>query len=310
MSAGKGAAGAPGAGLVSLTNKSELVLPVRGKKDETPVEQYLEQLRLEHCARLRKMQRGVIESAKVIERSLLSDGYSQWFEGSGKHREHQYRCAMITLTYAPEVEWEPKHIATLLDHYRKWAKRNDSSFHYVWTLELHKSGKPHYHIVYWLVGHEKPPFPDQQGWWPHGKTRAEWAHSPVGYIAKYASKGTSADLPRGARLWGSGGLSLAARAERSWALAPKWVRQVTEPGSLVRRKAVEIVETGLGKYGRDLLVKTTAWVNALGWALFGPWEKVEFDARRGVVLRHRGYVECVSPCGESFRIKSENHLEA
>lgn len=279
--------GAAAAGLVSLFNKSEM------KFADSPEEA--------HAARLRKMAKGVFHTAKILNNALIADGYTM--APSPKVRRikpDQYRAALVTLTYRPEVEWSPAHIAALLDHYRKWAKRKKARFAYVWTMELHASGVPHYHIVFWLTGGEKPPFPDAQGWWPHGSTRAEWAFSPVGYIAKYASKGTSGKLPKGARVWGSGGLPKEGRAERSWALAPRWVRKVTRFGSDVKRKAVEITEQA--KYGLTRVVKVVAWVNELGWALFGPWERDGFAPGKGVVLSHRGYVEAFSPCGEYFQI--------
>jgi hypothetical protein len=202
------------------------------------------------------------------------------------------------------------HIKVVLDHYRKWAKRNGCRFSYVWVLELHKSGKPHYHAVIWVSGGKTPPFPDDQGWWPHGKSNAIWAHSPVGYIAKYASKAASKDgtLPPGARLWGAGGLSVNARAERSWCLAPKWLRGVTEPGTLVRKVSVEIKESVYK--GRSVVSRCMAWVSAATQiAFFSPWES-EGWTPAGIALRHRGYIECFAPGGDYFRIKHSSHLEA
>lgn len=265
-------------------------------------------LAAKNAQRLKRMRRGVVLSAKAINNDLIEDGFSQWEENGqwGRAAEHEYRCALLTLTYAPGVEWEPAQIKKLLDHYRKWAKRNGCRFSYVWVMELHKSGVPHYHVVFWVTGGKTPPFPDDQGWWPHGKSNAVWARSPVGYIAKYASKGTSADVPGGARLWGAGGLTAAARAARSWALAPKWLRGVTERGSLIKKAAMQIEE--IGQYGHKRLTSVVAWVaDATGMAFLSPWQFDGFGPS-GVQLRHRGFIECFAPGGDFFRVAHTNPM--
>ena len=66
-------------------------------------------------------------------------------------------------------------------------------------------------------------------------TQAKWARSPVGYLAKYASKGADGRLPRDARLWGCGGMSAKSRALRCWSLAPRWIRRVVSAGSAFKR---------------------------------------------------------------------------
>lgn len=259
-----------------------------------------------NAQRLKKMRRGVVLSAKAINNDLIADGFVQW-DGTGKWGyapEHAFRCALLTLTYAPGVEWAPLQIKKLLDHYRKWAKRNGCRFSYVWVMELHQSGVPHYHVVFWVTGGKTPPFPDAQGWWPHGKSNAVWATSPVGYIAKYASKGSSADVPEGSRLWGAGGLTATARAARSWSLAPKWVRAMTEPGTLVKKTTVAIEE--ISQYGRKVVTNCLAWVSAVtGMAMLSPWEFAGFGPN-GVSLRHRGYVECFTTGGDVFRVRHEH----
>ena len=104
--------------------------------------------------------------------------------------------------------------------------------HYVWVLELTKRGRPHYHVLFWLPKGVSMPKADKQGWWKHGMTRSEWAHSPVGYLCKYTSKGIDFDswgkLPRGGRLYGHGGYSPSMRITRSWRVAPAWVRELID----------------------------------------------------------------------------------
>lgn len=266
-----------------------------------------------NAERLKKMRRGVLLSARAIHNGLLAEGFAQWESNGrwGRAAEHEFRCALLTLTYAPDVEWKPSQVRDLLQRYRVWAKRNKCRFSYVWVMELHKSGVPHYHVVFWVSGGKTPPFPDEQGWWPHGKSNAVWATSPVGYIAKYASKGSSADVPGGARMWGAGGLTLAARAERSWCLSPKWLRGVTEPGTLIRKAKVVIDEVVIDPFtqcGKRVVSNVMAWVSAAtGMAFFSPWEFAGFGPA-GIELRHRGFIECFAPGGDYFRIAHTNPM--
>ena len=145
-------------------------------------------------ARLRRMSRAVIGTAQAIEEVFQDSGF-------------RYRAAMVTLTYGPDEEWEPNDVARLCNHYRMWATRRGIRICGVWVLELTKQDRPHYHLVLFIPRGYTPPLPDKQGWWRKGHTNAKWAHRPVGYIAKYASKGTYGGLPAGARLHGHIGLT-------------------------------------------------------------------------------------------------------
>ena len=208
--------------------------------------------------RARRMARGVVQTAKGLEASLTSAGV-------------KFRTAMVTLTYRPGAEWAASHVRDVLRHYRLWCLRRHVEFRYVWVLELTRAGVPHYHIVIFLPLGITPPLPDKQGWWPHGMTQAKWARSPVGYIAKYASKGSDGrgELPKGARLWGSGGVSKDIKGVVRWALAPSWVRFLSgDPSESVRKRTV-------AKDGDDW------WeFGDRGFMCRSPWG---FDAITGVV---------------------------
>ncbi|WP_121443249.1 rolling circle replication-associated protein [Alkalispirillum mobile] len=146
-----------------------------------------------------------------------------------------FRAAMVTLTYAHDDQWSPRHISELIKRARQWLKRRRLRLRYTWVLELTRRGRPHYHIMLWLPRRVRLPKPDKAGWWPHGLTRIEWARNAVGYLAKYASKDIEGALPKGARIHGNGGLNDAARAERAWWLCPAYVRERCEPADLPRR---------------------------------------------------------------------------
>lgn len=174
-------------------------------------------------ARLNKMRRAVFGTAKAIAECLQDGGT-------------RYRAALITLTYAPGEGWEAKDVSRVCNHYRMWAKRRGIRVSGVWVLELTRAGVPHYHLLLFIPRGYTPPLPDKQGWWRKGMTNAKWARSPVGYIAKYASKGTIGDLPRGARLHGHVGLTAKMLALRSWEIAPAWLRGFCERGNRLMKK--------------------------------------------------------------------------
>lgn len=142
---------------------------------------------------------------------------------------------MITLTYRPDVTWRPEHVSAALKIWRRevgpWPLR------YVWVMELTKRGVPHYHVLVWLPPGVRLEKPDQSGAWPHGWSRIEAARNAVGYLVKYASKGTAEgqSIPRGARLFGVGGLDAARRLRRAWKMLPRYMRQECSPEDRVRR---------------------------------------------------------------------------
>jgi hypothetical protein len=82
-------------------------------------------------------------------------------------------------------------------------------------------------VLVWLPRGLTLPKPDKRGWWPHGLTRIESARHPIGYIAKYASKGTKGHaLPRGSRVFAVLGLDAQGRRVKRWWCAPGWVRSL------------------------------------------------------------------------------------
>lgn len=140
---------------------------------------------------------------------------------------------MLTLTYADATAWTPKHVAVALDLMRKWAHRQGFKLRYLWVMETvaRKSGDqvgmvaPHYHLVVWLPHGVSCPPMDAMGWWPHGLTNTVKAKAPVRYVMKYASKFDNAgDFPKGARIYGMGGLTDSDRRIRRWINWPRFVQ--------------------------------------------------------------------------------------
>ena len=167
-------------------------------------------------ARLTRMKRGLITGARLHQQAV-------------SRAPLRHYCVMVTLTYAPEVEYSPKHISRFLDATRKHLKRRGVKLRCAWAAELTKKGKLHYHVLIWLPTRLRLPKPDRAGWWTYGMTRIEKARNAVGYLAKYASKGPgSGELPRGCRIYAVSGLCSRDAQEKRYWLSPKWVRDVCD----------------------------------------------------------------------------------
>jgi len=142
----------------------------------------------------------------------------------------KWRVAMITPTYAPENHWCRRDITRLVKCVRQWLARRGVEMRYVWVMEYTKKGKPHYHMLLWLPLGIVLPYPDQMGWWEKGWTKIEWARNAVGYIAKYASKGSElVQYEPGARHHGNGGMTGEALLEQRWWMLPTWLRDAVAP---------------------------------------------------------------------------------
>ena len=147
-----------------------------------------------------------------------------------------FKVAMLTLTYRPDVDQCARQVTGCIRAMRAYLGRQGASIRYVWVQEFTRRGRPHYHVLLWLPRGITLPKPDKRGWWPHGMTRIEWARNAVGYIAKYASKGSALQRPEvGSRMHGAGGLTEGALAEARWWKRPQWVRHLTKVSEPVRR---------------------------------------------------------------------------
>jgi hypothetical protein len=149
--------------------------------------------------------------------------------------DQAHQVELVTFTYAPGHAWRPQHIREAMDCYRQQSRRDGHPFRYEWVAELQlkrmrRTGESaaqclHYHAIVWSMDGYTFPHPDTRGWWGHGMTNVEIARNPVGYLAKYASKGTEGEaLPRGARVSGGGGLSDYGNKVVRWWLRPRYVR--------------------------------------------------------------------------------------
>lgn len=161
-------------------------------------------------------------------------GAADHIQAAATHGGKRCKPAMVTLTYRPDADWRPRQISALMQRIRDYLARRGAKLRAIWVLELHRSGRPHYHVLIWLPKGVTLPKPDKQGWWPHGHTRIEWARRAVAYLSKYTSKGNidPAELPRGARVYGIYGAPL----RLDWYRAPAWLRQIARVGQTIRRE--------------------------------------------------------------------------
>jgi hypothetical protein len=112
----------------------------------------------------------------------------------------EYLPIMLTLTYRPGVEWEPRHIS---DYMRKVRRRLGVHLvAYAVIAELQERGAVHFHILVVQLRGVWLPKPDKSGDWPHGASRVEKARSPY-YAMKYSQKALddSDGFPKGLRLF-------------------------------------------------------------------------------------------------------------
>ena len=183
--------------------------------------------------RLRKLKSSVITAARLLDQNPVPGWRTHWL--------------MVTLTLRDDAELMPRDIANFLKAARTWLGRRCPAFdllaglRYVWVMELTKAGRPHYHVLLNVPASVMFPKPDKRGWWKHGMSKVERARNAVGYVAKYASKGTEPDaapFPKGLRIHGNGGLTKDARRELRWWLAPKWAREAFPDVTLVDLRRV------------------------------------------------------------------------
>lgn len=245
--------GAPGPGLVHSKQRER---ETRGDL-EIPTDSQL--------PRARRCRYRTLTAARLVNESVRRGG----FRG---------RFLFLTLTYRYTGDWRPDHIRDFHRRARVWFRRLGLDYRYIWTGELQKRGAMHYHVIVWVPRHVMLPKPDKRGWWPHGMSNVQVARNPVGYIAKYASKGVGVvcdaegreiRVPRGARLCGSGGLDAPGRMEYRFWCAPRWARAAASPdGAIVdlRRCRGGFVERGTGAFFES------------------PWEFVAYDLTRRVLV--------------------------
>jgi hypothetical protein len=182
-----------------------------------------------HARRIARMRRSVWGASSFLTRP----GYRAWF---------------VTLTYRQASDWRGDHVRAYMRRVREWCRDLGVTMRYVWVAELQQRGAMHYHVAVWLPKRLALPKPDKSGWWPHGFSNRQLAVSPIGYLMKYVSKGdtvrahacfdndTAIHFPKGARIYGIGGLCGDGKAVRQWLNMPEWAKAGYGVGEVTRVK--------------------------------------------------------------------------
>ena len=188
--------------------------------------------------RLSRMRTGTITAARLVDETCRRGGF-------------RMKCWFVTLTYRPGETWRAKHISAFINALRMWQARAGRKLRYVWTAEMQERGAVHYHCIFWLPYGVSLPKPDKRGWWPWGMTQRVVAKNPVGYIAKYASKGEEGPaFPPGIRICGAGGFDAEARREARWWKAPKDARAHLGEKADIRRTNAGRFDALTGEFWR------------------------------------------------------------
>lgn len=151
-----------------------------------------------------------------------------WSEAVGEiQRERKVSKKMITLTYAPGVEWRVNHIRDFMRQVRR--KLGDELLAYAWVAEMQQRGAVHYH-VYLIVGvNGWLPTPDKSGMWVHGLTEVKEGRSPF-YLVTYLKKGyQKRGYPKKLRIFAvwinKKFVRLWTWTQFRWSALPAWLRQ-------------------------------------------------------------------------------------
>lgn len=208
----------------------------------------------------------MLTSARLLDEDLRQGG----FRG---------RWVFATLTYADLSTMRPRDVSECMQKYRGFLRRRGFRFGYVSKLEVGSvNGRPHFHLLLWVPRGVMLPRFDEAGWWPHGMTQLQRARSAIGYMAKYCTKASDGNpVPKGRRMYGSGGLQGVAKAQYRWWMLPRYARELGAPGEAISKvRGGGYVHEASGTVVRSPVV-LALWTNERGNAqwLWVPRAEVE-----------------------------------
>jgi hypothetical protein len=143
------------------------------------------------------------------------------------------RAVAMTLTYENATEFLSKHISEFLGRLRRTLKRMGHGLPYAWVLE--RASHLHYHLLLWLPRGYTLDLVKLSKWWPFGSTWVQSCRSVKAWGRYMAKFNSIAQLPKGARLYGYGGLDQDGKLAVSRAALPRWLLALAPAGHRVRR---------------------------------------------------------------------------
>ncbi|WP_185715934.1 hypothetical protein [Burkholderia sp. Bp9004] len=139
----------------------------------------------------------------------------------------------LTLTFADDGELSPGHLSDFLERVRKALKRRGYALPYAWVLE--RGGRLHYHLTLWLPRGFELDKAKLAQWWPWGATWTAACRHVKRWACYMAKFNCVARLPKGARLFGYGGLDESGKAAAQHAALPRWLQALVPRGTRVCR---------------------------------------------------------------------------
>lgn len=164
-----------------------------------------------HVARLSRLRRRLDEWAYAVD-PFLGDS--------------RYVLKHVTLTYRPDVQWEPNQRRDFMLSVRSYF--GDNLVAYAIVAELQQRGAVHYQMLLLLKRGTYVPYFDEVKLWGFGSTRVT-SHGHVGYLKKYLQKEAQKGIgyPKGCRIvdvWIADGLiDNPARYRFRLSTLPKWL---------------------------------------------------------------------------------------
>lgn len=143
------------------------------------------------------------------------------------------RAVAMTLTYENATEFSSKHISEFLGRLRRVLKRMGQSLPYAWVLE--RASHLHYHLLLLLPRGYVLDLAKLSKWWPFGSTWVQSCRSVKAWGRYMAKFNSIAQLPKGARLYGYGGLDQDGKLAVSRAALPRWLLALVPVGHRVHR---------------------------------------------------------------------------
>lgn len=144
-----------------------------------------------------------------------------------------FRAVALTLTYRNAELFSAKHISAFLDTLRRALKRLGHVMPYAWVLE--SGSHVHYHLILWLPCGFTLSYAKLAKWWPWGSTWLEFCRSVKAWACYICKFDSIFKLPKGARVYGYGGLDEPGRLAISRAGWPRWLRALLPVGHRARR---------------------------------------------------------------------------
>lgn len=142
------------------------------------------------------------------------------------------RAVAMTLTYRNSNDFNSKCISAFLKRLRETLKRRGHALPYAWVLE--RAGQLHYHLIIWLPRGVKLDPAKLAKWWGWGSTWIEDCRKVTTW-EKYLTKIDNTKLPKGARIYGYGGLDNDGETAVARTKLPRWLLPLVPASHRARR---------------------------------------------------------------------------